>query len=81
MMSKDNNWFQHFLDECCEIDKSYIAKSGQVYDEYRAFCSRIGKFTKSTTIFYRELDSRNFKRKRTSKGSFIKGLRLKLETL
>lgn len=76
-MSKNNDWFQCFLDECCEIDKNHIAKSGQLYDEYRAFSSRTGKFSKSTAAFYKELDSRNFERKRTNKGSFIRGLRIK----
>ena len=32
-----NNWLEHFMDECCEIDKTYEAKSGEVYEEYRAF--------------------------------------------
>lgn len=76
-MNHNYDWFQHFLDECCEIDKGYIAKSGQVYDTYRAFASSVGEFPKSTTAFYGELDFREFKRKRTNKGVFIKGLRLK----
>ena len=24
------------MDECCEVDKAYEAKSGEVYEEYRA---------------------------------------------
>ena len=58
-----------------------MAKSGEVYDEYRAFCLRIGEFTRSTTDFYTTLDSQNFERKRTSKGVMVKGLRLKSEFL
>lgn len=76
---QNNNWLQHFLDECCEIDESYTAKSGEVYDEYRAFCLRVGEFTRSTTDFYTALDSRNFTKRRTNKGRFIVGLRLKSE--
>lgn len=31
---RDNNdWMQHFLDECCEVDESYTAKSGEVYNK------------------------------------------------
>lgn len=78
---ENNNWLQHFLDECCEVDPSYIAKSGQVYDEYRAFCFRVGEFTRSTTDFYTALDSRSFERKRTKNGVLVKGLRLKSEFL
>lgn len=76
-MGRNHNWFQYFLDECCELDASYVAKSGQVYNAYRAFCSRTGAFPKSTTDFYGQLDSKGFKRKRTNKGVFIKGLKLK----
>lgn len=78
---ENNNWLHHFLEECCEIDESYMAKSGEVYDEYRAFCLRIGEFTRSTTDFYTALDSQNFERKRTSQGVRIKGLKLKSEFL
>lgn len=76
---ENNNWLQHFIDECCETDSSYIAKSGQVYDEYRAFCLRTGDFVRSTTDFYTALESQNFSRRRTNKGRFIEGLRLKSE--
>lgn len=77
---RDNNdWMQHFLDECCEIDESYTAKSGEIYNEYRAFCIRVGEFIRSTADFYTALDSEEFTRKRTNKGVVVKGLRLKSE--
>lgn len=76
---ENNDWLDHFLTECCEIDKSYTAKSGEVYEEYRAFCMRTGEFIRSTTDFYTALDSRDFERKRTSAGVIIKGFRLKSE--
>ena len=79
---RDNNdWLEYFLMECCEVDQSYTAKSGEVYDEYRAFCIRVGEFIRSTTDFYTALDSREFERKRTNKGVVVKGLRLKSEFL
>lgn len=76
---ENNNWVSHFLTECCEVDENYTAKSGEVYDEYRAFCFRIGEFTRSTTDFYTALDSCGFERKRTAKGVLVKGLRIKSE--
>lgn len=81
LYKENNNWLQHFLDECCELDESYTEKSGEVYDEYRAFCFRMGEFTRSTTDFYTAIESRNFERKRTNKGVIIRGLRLKSEFL
>lgn len=77
----DNNWFSEFIDECCEKDSSYLAKSGELYQEYRMFCSRSGEFARSTTDFYASLRSNGFERKRTNKGSFILGIRLKSEFL
>ena len=78
---ENNNWLAHFLNECCEVDGSYTAKSGEIYDEYRAFCLRVGEFTRSTADFYTALESENFERKRTNKGVIVKGLRLKSEFL
>jgi putative DNA primase/helicase len=74
---ENNDWMSHFLEECCEIDESYTAKSGEVYDEYRAFCIRTGEFIRSTTDFYTALDSRNFERRRTNAGVIVKGLKIK----
>lgn len=78
---ENNNWLEYFLTECCEVDASYTAKSGAVYDEYRAFCIRVGEFARSTTDFYTALQSQEFERKRTAKGVVVKGLRLKSEFL
>lgn len=77
MYKENNDWMSHFLEECCEIDESYTAKSGEVYDEYRAFCIRTGEFIRSTTDFYTALDSRNFERRRTNAGVIVKGLKIK----
>jgi P4 family phage/plasmid primase-like protien len=74
---ENNDWLAHFLEECCEIDESYTAKSGEVYDEYRAFCVRTGGFARSTADFYTALESLKFERFRDRKGRYIKGLKLK----
>jgi len=76
---ENNDWLSHFLLECCEIDKTYRAKSGEVYEEYRAFCFRTGEFARSTADFYTALDSEGFERHKTNKGAAIKGFRLKSE--
>lgn len=78
---ENNDWLSHFLDECCEIDETYTAKSGEIYDEYRAFCIRTGEFIRSTTDFYTAMDSEGFERKRTKVGMTVKGLKLKSEFL
>ena len=78
---ENNDWLNHFLTECCEIDESYTEKSGKVYDEYRAFCIRTGEFIRSTTDFYTAIDSSKFERKKTKNGNVIKGLKVKSEFL
>lgn len=72
-----NDWLSYFLIERCEVDPAYVAKSGEIYNEYRLFCSQVGEFTRSTTDFYTALESVGFERFRDKKGRYVKGLRLK----
>ena len=74
---EDNDWLSNFLNERCDIDKSYVEKSGDVYNEYRLFCTQVGEYIRGTTDFYTALDSVGFERFRDKKGRYIKGLRLK----
>lgn len=74
---ESNNWFKHFLNECCEIDSSYEEKSGEVYQEYRAYCLRTGDYVRSTTDFYSALSSNGFMKRKTNQGIVINGLKLK----
>ena len=48
---ENNDWLSHFLDDCCEIDPSYEAKSGEVYNTYRSYCNQMGEYVRSTTEF------------------------------
>ena len=70
----DNDWMSHFLDECCELDKSFTEKSGKLYTEYRAYCMRTGGFARSTTEFYTALEQRGFQKVKVSQGRIIRGL-------
>ena len=74
-----NDWLASFLDDCCEVGKAYQQKSGEFYQEYRAYCGRNGDYTRSTTDFYTALDVAGFERRKTKKGVFIYGVRLKME--
>lgn len=77
MYRNQNDWLGSFLEDCCSVDPSMEEKSGDLYLEYRAYCQRMGEFTRSTNDFYAALDMAGFEKKRTSKGRFIKGLCLK----
>ncbi|WP_018659208.1 phage/plasmid primase, P4 family [Allofustis seminis] len=74
---EDNDWLGKFIEDCCELDEDFVQKSGVFYQEYRAYCMRTGEHIRSTTDFYNALDIEGFIRRKTNKGSFIHGVRLK----
>lgn len=76
---ESNDWLSYFLSERCELDPAYVAKSSEVYNEYRIFCTQVGEFTRSTTDFYTALETVGFEKYRDRKGRYIKGLRLKTD--
>lgn len=81
MYKHDNDWLTHFFEDCCELGEGLEAKSGMVYQAYRAFCARTGEFTRSTTEFYNALEQRGIKKKKTRAGIMLLGLRLVEEEL
>ena len=76
---ENNDWLSHFLEDCCEIDPSYEAKSGGVYNTYRSYCNQMGEYARSTTDFYTAIEAADFTRHKTKKGMLIRGFRLKSE--
>ena len=78
---ENNDWLGSFLEECCETDQSYRQKSGEFYQEYRAYCARNGEYTRSTSDFYSALEIAGFSRRKQKDGVFINGLRLKDDLL
>lgn len=73
----DNDWLGHFIADCCEVDESYEEKSGELYQQYRAYCIQNGEYTRSTTDFYSAVEKMGFYRHKTNKGSFVTGVKLK----
>ena len=78
---ENNDWLSIFIEDSCEVDKTYTQKSGEFYQEYRAYCSRNGEYVRSTTDFYAGLETAGFTRKKTKAGIMITGIRLKSEFL
>lgn len=76
-----NDWLKNFVDDCCDVDAAFKQKSGKLYEEYRAYCSRNGEWARSTTDFYTSLEIAGYSRHRTNRGSFVNGLRLKSDFL
>lgn len=74
---ENNDWLSMFIEDCCEVDPSYTQKSGELYQEYRAYCARTGEYTRSTTDFYTGLDTAGFEKRRSKTGIMVYGIRLK----
>ena len=72
-----NDWLGNFINECCEVDKSYQAKSGELYKHYREYCLKNGEYIRSTSDFYAALELAGYKRKRASQGVMVYGLAIK----
>lgn len=75
---EDNDWLGHFIAECCEVDDSFEEKSGEFYQQYRAYCIQNGEYIRSTTDFYSAIDKAGFYRHKTNKGVMVHGVKLKM---
>ena len=78
---ESNDWMSAFLEDCCEVQETNQQKSGELYQAYRAYCSKNGEYTRSTTDFYTGLENAGFERKKTKKGIIVSGLKIKSEFL
>ena len=74
---EDNDWLGHFISDCCEKDDSYEEKSGELYQQYRAYALQNGEYTRSTTDFYSAIEKAGYVRYKTKSGMKVKGLQLK----
>lgn len=72
-----NDWLSHFLEECCVIGDGLEQKSGELYQEYRAYCLRTGEFTRNNVEFVAEIEKRGYMRKKKKSGMWLQGLQLK----
>lgn len=71
-----NDWFAHFLDECCELDPGLEEKSGALYSSYRAWALSRSEYVRSTSDFYAAVEKNGFTSRRNNRGKLIRGLRL-----
>ena len=76
-----NDWLGNFINECCEVDKSYQEKSGELYKHYREYCLENGEYIRSTSDFYSALEQAGYKRKKTKNGVMIYGIAIKIDFL
>ena len=69
--------YHTFLEECCVIGDGLEQKSGELYQEYRAYCLRTGEFTRNNVEFVAEIEKRGYMRKKKKSGMWLQGLQLK----
>lgn len=74
---EDNDWLGHFIADCCDVGDNLLEKSGEFYQQYRAYCIQSGEYTRSTTDFYAAVEKAGFMRRKSMKGTFVYGLKLK----
>ena len=78
---QENDWLHAFLRECCDVDSTYREKAGDLYQEYRVYCERMGDFTRSSSDFSNALITAGYVKKRLPKGIFFRGVKLRSEFL
>lgn len=72
-----NDWLSQFMEDCCDIKDSLEQKSGELYQEYRAYCLRTGEYARNNADFTAALEKRGFMRKKKKSGMWVQGLQLK----
>lgn len=74
---EDNDWLGHFLTDCCDVGDGLTEKSGEFYQQYRAYCIQSGEYTRSTTDFYAAVEKAGYVRRKSNNGTLVYGLSLK----
>ena len=74
---EDNDWLGHFLTDCCDVGDGLTEKSGEFYQQYRAYCIQSGEYTRSTTDFYAAVEKAGFVRRKGMNGTLVYGLKSK----
>jgi len=77
---EQNDWFHHFLDDCCDLDSSFKESSSVLYDEYRNYCNSRNEYVRNTTDFYSALERNGYERFKKDNRRFIKGLKIRPKT-
>lgn len=72
-----NDWLSQFMEDCCDIKDGLEQKSGDLYQEYRAYCLRTGEYARNNADFTAALEKRGFMRKKKKSGMWVQGLQLK----
>lgn len=56
-----NDWLSQFMEDCCDIKDGLEQKSGDLYQEYRAYCLRTGEYARNNADFTAALEKRIYR--------------------
>ena len=76
---EQNDWFHHFIEDCCEVDASYLESSNDLYKAYCKYCDDTNEFKRNALDFYNTLETNGFTKFIKKRKRFIKGLKLKVD--
>ena len=74
---EDNDWLTGFLEECCEKGANFKVRSGDLYQEYRLYCTRTGDYTRSAADFKRSVEDSGLMFRKSKDGMYCYGLRIR----
>ena len=76
---EQNDWFHHFIEDCCDVDYSYMESSNDLYKAYCKYCDDTNEFKRNALDFYNTLETKGFTKFIKKRKRFIKGLKLKVD--
>jgi P4 family phage/plasmid primase-like protien len=77
---EENDWLGHYISECCDLDPTYTERSGEFYQQYRAYCIQNGEYIRGKGDFYSAVEKAGYEKRKVTEGMMILGLKLKTGT-
>ena len=76
--SRENDWLQDFIDDCCDVGPTYTAGSQELYNIYAMHCQATGaSYKRDAREFRQALTAAGYESRRQNKGVRFYGLGLK----
>ena len=74
---EQNDWFQQFLDECCEIDSKAKESSSDLYRTYLNYCTQTNEYARHNTDFMAAMENKGYRKLVSKRKRYYVGVRLK----
>jgi putative DNA primase/helicase len=74
---EQNDWFQQFIDECCELDPKARESSSNLYRTYINFCTQTNEYARGNSDFVTSLEKNGYRKLMLKRKRYHVGLRLK----